>query len=276
MTQTAAKPHLSPTQLEMFGRCPRQYAYRYVDGLIVPPGIALLVGGGLHKGAEHNFRQKIDSHQDLPTGQIVEAAVAGFEAQQAAGYLLSPDEESRGIATVLGEAKDQVATLATVHAQRQAPDYQPVAVEHATRITLVAATHDLLGITDLRDDKRRVTDLKTAARKMSPTAADANLQLTIYAAAQIVDTGEPPSEVRLDVITKTKKPDRQVITSHRDRRDFAALVNRINYVLAAIHAGTFPPCNTGAWQCSPRWCGFFNQCDCVNSERRIAAESNGE
>lgn len=265
------KPHVSNSQLSMYWRCPEQYRRRYMEKEILPPGIALLTGGAIHSGAEVNFRQKIESHQDLAEADIVGASVAAFETATTGGYALSDEELLRGATVVLGEAKDQTAKLAEVHAQQQAPDYQPVAVEQSTRILLPNASRDLLAITDLRDDQRRVVDIKTAGRKKPQSEVDGSIQLTIYAAAYQIDCGEPPSEVRLDTLIKTKKPGRQVLSSIRDRTDFQVLINRINATLAAIEAGNFPPCSPDAWQCSSRWCGYARTCPYINSERFEAA-----
>ena len=266
------KPHVSVTQVEMLGRCGEAYRRRYIEGDIIPPGIAPLIGTGLHVGAETNFRQKVDSHTDLPEDQIVEAAVTGFEARyDGDGCLFTEEEISRGAASVLGEAKDVTAKLAKLHALEQAPDYQPAQVEHATRIILPRASHDLLAVTDLRDDSDRIVDIKTRARKPPATAADESLQLTVYDAAFRIDHQRPPSELRLDVLTKTKQPGRHVFVSKRSQGDIRALVARINAMLAAIAAGAFVPCDTGHWSCNPKWCGYFRSCPYVNAERLAAA-----
>jgi len=269
------KPHISNTQIDMYCRCPAQWEFRYVKGEIVPPGIALLQGTGYHRGAETNFRQKIDSHLDLPANQIVDAAVAAFDAETAGGYTLSEDEATIGPAKVLGEARDKVAQIAAVHASEQAPDYQPVAVEHRQLIVFPNATHDLLTVTDLRDDVGRVTDFKTAGKKKPEASIHCDLQLTIYAAAFKIETGEMPSEVRQDVITKAKQPARQLLRSERTVADFQALLHRVNAILAAIQSGNFPPCSPGGWQCSSRFCGYFRSlCPYVNSEREAAARKD--
>ncbi|MFB3894305.1 MAG: PD-(D/E)XK nuclease family protein [Phycisphaerae bacterium] len=268
------KPHLSHTQMDMLWRCGEQYRRRYVESERLPPSIAMLIGTGHHKGAEHNFRQKIDSHRDLPSAEIVDAAVAGFDAETAGEYALTPEEADRGAKIVLGEARDKLVDLATLYAAQQAPDYQPVAVERATRIVFPAATHDLLAITDLRDDCDRVTDFKTASRKMPEDAVHTSVQLTVYAAAYQVDNARPPSEVRLDVATKTKTPQRQLLRSQRTQADMVVLLNRVNVSLASIQAGNFLPASPGSWVCSPKWCGYWHSCPYVNSERRAAAEGS--
>jgi hypothetical protein len=265
----------------MIARCPEQYRRRYVCGETIPPGIALLQGSAFHVGAETNMRQKIESHEDLPAPEIVEAAAAGFEERLAGGYILSDEEAARGTKLVLGEAKDQLVGLMWCHAAEQAPDYQPVAVERTTRILFPHATHDMLVITDLRDDQDRVIDFKTAGRKPPQSDADTSVQLTIEAAAFQIECGKSPSEVRLDAVTKTKVPRRHVLPSHRDRADYAALLSRINAMLATIAAFTekgvepWPAAPVGAWWCCDKFCGYWRTCPHVNSERRAAAERNG-
>jgi len=266
-TQAPEKPHISATQLGMYWRCPESYRRRYVEGEVIAPAIALLQGRAFHKGAEFNFRQKMDSHKDLPASDIVDAAAAAFDTEAAGGFDLTKDEAFDGAEKALGQAKDLVVKLARCHAWEQAPDYQPVAVEHRSRILFPSATHDLVAITDLRDDKGRVVDFKTAARKLPTHAADKSTQLSIYAAAFQIETGRPPREVRLDVVTKTKTPARQVLRSHRSEAAFRVLINRVNATLDAINKGSFPPASPDDWCCSLKWCGYARTCPYFNSER---------
>jgi hypothetical protein len=268
------RPHVSSTQIDLLCKCGEAYRRRYVEGEIIPPGIAAVSGKAIHRGAAENFTQKIDSHVDLPASQIIEATAAAFDAEAAAGLLFSEDETSRGAAIVLGEAKDRTVEMAEVHAKKQAPDYQPIFVERPVRLAL-PGSHDLLGIIDLGDDQDRVVDFKTAARSKSQTDVDESVQLTIYAAAFHAETGRKPSEVRLDTIVKTKtKTDRQVLTSSRDEADFQPLANRINAVTSAIQTGVFTPAPPGAWWCGPKWCGYWSTCPYVNSQRQAMADAN--
>jgi hypothetical protein len=179
MSDCDKKPHLSSTQYDMLTRCGVQYERRYLRGEIVPPGIAMLVGSGVHVGAETNFRQKIESREDLPATDIIDAAVQGFKLRSADGFMLTDEEAARSPSVVIGEATDLVAKLAEVHARAQAPEYQPVAVEEYVRLPLAEASHDLVGVIDLVSDRREVIDFKTASRKPSPGDADTSTQLTI-------------------------------------------------------------------------------------------------
>jgi putative RecB family exonuclease len=255
------KPHVSASQLESYCRCPEAYRRRYIEREVVPPGIALVKGKGFHAGAEHNMRQKIESRTDLPSADIVGCAVAAFEQGQS---------EIEGFGTVeIGAAKDSLVSLVEIHAKEQAPEYQPVMVEQSVKIELPNATRDLLGVIDLADERKIVTDFKTAGKKKSQGEADCSVQLSVYAVGYHALTGEPPNLVQLDVLVSgKKKTTRQVIQSTRDSNDIQALANRIESVTNAIDAGSFPPATPGAWWCSKTFCGYWRSCRYVNSERK--------
>jgi hypothetical protein len=272
---TTAKPHLSPSQLESFCRCGEAYRRRYLEGEIIPPSAAMMRGTSVHRAASANFKQKKETRRDLPLGDFRDMAAAEFDACVAGGYCLTEDESARGASVVLGEAKDDAVVMAEVHGERQAPDYQPAMVEERVRISLPMADRDLLGVIDLADEKDRVVDFKTAARRKNQAEADSSVQLTTYHAAFLAFKGRAPAELRLDTIVKTKtRVDRDVITTARGPRDLQALAFRVNAVLAALKSGVFTPATPGAWWCDPRYCGYFASCRYVNSERRAAAEGS--
>ncbi len=75
------KRQLSYTQLNMFLRCPRQYEYRYVHGLKVPPSGAMVQSRVWHQTVEFNYRQKIHSDRDLALGEILRQLVQQVAAQ---------------------------------------------------------------------------------------------------------------------------------------------------------------------------------------------------
>jgi len=261
------RPHISPSQLNMISNCGEQWRRRYEKEEIIPPGIPMLQGSGVHVGAKVNFTQKIESHEDLPTKDIIDASIAGMtERIREDGLLLTEDEKAIGENKIIGKAIDETKKLALMHASTQAPDYQPVenGVEQRFRIEIPKATHDLVGILDLIDDKERVTDFKTSAKTPSKGTADSSIQLTSYAAAKKILTGVDASEVRLDTVVNLQTPKRHVDVSHRGPDDYKALSHRVNAALAVIKAGTFAPANPGWWGCGPKYCGYYQTCPYVN------------
>ena len=267
------KAHISASQMEMFAKCPESWRRRYIEREIIPPKLAMLKGTAVHAGAEHNFRQKIDSHEDLPTTEIIDAAVASYEAKlKHDGYQLGKDENEKSVS----ETKDLVALMAAGHAMQQAPDYQPAEVEKHFRLELPAISHDLVGVIDLVTTGGDVVDFKTSGRSMSPADAEVSTQLTVYAAAKNPD-GE--STVRLDVLLEptTRNPvRRQVIEANRDKTDLPILARRVAIVSKTIDAGLFPPAAVGSWWCGESWCGYWSTCPYVNSERIAASRQVAE
>ena len=275
------KPHLSPSQLDMMARCGESYRRRYICGEVIPPGLAAARGSGVHRGAEINFRQKVESFDNLPTDDIVEAAVEGFKADvERRGYRLSKDELSKGPKAAIADATDQTAALAAVHAEFQAPKWQPVLVEQTIRLNLPRRTHDLLAVVDCAGfpvgmepgTPSTVVDIKTSGRRKPQSEADRSVQLTTYAAAlKVAENREDDIAVVLEVCVNNEKPVAQTLTSSRGTADFAALSRRINAALRVIESGDFMPAPVGAWNCSPEWCGYWDTCPYVNSERKEAA-----
>ena len=278
------KPYVSPTQLNSYFRCGEAYRRRYLEGERIPPGVAAHRGTGMHQGAKLNFRQKLETYRDLPPADIVDAAVAAFEAAvEKEGYLLTPDEAARGEKAVVAAAKDDTATFAEAYATLQAPLYQPVEVEQPVRIELPTATHDLFGYVDLvatpppdsqLDMPTSIVDFKTSTKSKPQSEADDSLQLTYYSAAYQVRHGRPADDVRLDVLVRRAKGvGRQLLVTKRDAGDYSAFVARVNAMLAGVTAGIFTPALPGSWWCSAKFCGYWSTCPYVNAKRQQAGES---
>jgi len=266
--QTGNKPHFSASQLAMMSRCGEQWRRRYIENEKAPPAVAMLKGTALHHGAEINFKQKIETRKDLPKNDIVETAVDKLEAAFRDDVSLTKEERKIGTKKLLSQATEEVVKLATVHADEQAPEYQPLKVEQEFRVVMDDCDYDLLGYIDLIDDTQRVVDLKTSKAKPKAGLADESIQLTGYAAYQVTQ-GVYPVNVRLDVLTSSKRGvTRTTVDSIRDANDLRTLGKRIDMAAAAIQAGVFMPAIPGSWWCSNTWCGYWDSCPYVNSERK--------
>jgi len=261
--------HLSTTQLLMISRCPYQWKRRYLDGDKRPPGIAMLVGSGAHVGFETGMRHKQTHGADLPPNDVRDAAVVGFDERYNADEVtLTPEETSKGLATVVGESRDRVAALAHYWALIIQPDYQPVEIEHRWDIDLPNIGTKLVGVTDVVTEGRAVVDWKTGRRKIARRECNSSLQLTAYAFAYHVEHGEPPAEVRLEqLLEKPLKTERNQIGSTRSRADYNCLLARVSEVVKMIRGGAFPPGLPSEWWCSTKWCGYARTCPYYNPER---------
>jgi hypothetical protein len=265
--------------MDSYTRCGEVYRRRYIEKEIIPPGFSLIKGTCVHTAAEEDFKQKIESKENLPAEQLVELAAASFDGRiKAEGVFLTEEEESIGKSKLMGEAKDSTVRMTREFAKSIAPRYQPVAVEEEFRIVL-PGKRDILGRIDLRLESG-IQDTKTGAKKKNQSDIDGDVQLTTYAAAFQTITGKPPTDIIIDnVVDRMSEKTQKVTTeSHtfktfRDQKDFEALARRINTITAGIEAGMFLPATPGAWWCSPTSCGYWRTCPYQNSERRAAADA---
>ena len=202
-------PHLSPSQINTYLRCPMQHYFSYQRGIKIPPSGALVRGKALHYAAEVNYTQKLESHEDLPLADLEEAAASGFE-REAASAAFSDDETP-------GTVLDSTIALTGVYGREVAPQVQPELIEHRFEIAVPGADIPLLGYIDVIDDAGNIRDLKTASKTPPQDAADKSLQLTAYGFARRAVGGEAEQLV-LDftVATKTPKYERRVTTRTED------------------------------------------------------------
>lgn len=247
-------------------KCPKQYEFRYVDGLIIPPGVALHVGSATHVAVAANLKHKCEHDgQLLPIDSVKDIARDDLsERWDTEDVYLQDDEAERGRDTMKGEAVDMAVSLAEVHAEDLAPEIQPISAAHVERPFVLEVTDldfDLAGTIDAQE-KACIRDTKTAKRTPSQGDVDAETQFTFYAwAASVTDKEdiEFPVPIKVDALVKLKTPKAITIESHRERWQVNALVETIKSYGRLIQAGVFPP-NTNGWWCSRKWCGYASRC----------------
>lgn len=257
------KPHISITQVGMYSRCGEQFRRRYVEKEIIPPGIAAIKGISVHKGAEFNFSQKIQSKKDKPVGDVVDYAVATFEGQiENEGVTLSPDEKVRGQKVVKDEAKDRTAKMASVLMTQVAPRYQPIAVEEKVTVPLPTSSHDLKGVIDLEAEGGKIVDLKTSARAWNQERVDKSMQLPFYGMMKRALTGKDPESVVVENIVEGSKMANLTFSRKIGMEDYQAIIRRLNRILDGINKEIYTPANPEtSWWCSEAWCGYWSSCE---------------
>jgi len=275
MTTETKRLEIHQSHLVKFEMCGEAYRRQYVEGEKDLAGTAALRGSGVHGGAQVNHIQKKKTGVDLPRKQIIDAAVAAFEARkEMEGFRLTPDEESMGTGTVMARTVQTITTLTGLYADQVAPGIQPDLIEEKITVEVPGAGIDLAGTIDLSTTESRLKDFKTSTRSKSQKDADESLQLSLYDFLYEKKTGRKPAGVDLEVLVDLKTPKHQRLTTVRTGRDRQVLFNRMNVMLKSRQAGIFAPAAVGSWNCSPKWCGFWTTCPFVNSERMAAAAKN--
>lgn len=241
--------YISPTQLNMYLRCPAQYYFRYIEGLVIAPNAAMTKGWTVHKGIEENYKQKIETKKDMRLEDILEFTATVFEEK---AEETEWDEDK-------GKTKDEAIQLISLYHTSVAPTVQPVCVEQRIEVPLEDIGINLLGFIDLVDSEGYIRDTKTARRSPAKNAIDKNLQLSVYSLAYRKLTGRNEQGVKLDYLVQNKTPKVVTLETKRTEDDLLRLQSIIQGVVSGIKNNVFYP-NIDNYLCSEKWCGYWNEC----------------
>lgn len=261
--------YLSVSQVGTFSRCPEQWRRRYIEKEVIPPGIAARVGTGVHKGAEVNWKEKVQTGRDEPLNVVQDAARDAYKKGLLDGVYIPPQEKGSAKKD-MAEGVDVVTSLAEVFHRDMAPTIMPRYVEKKVEYQDPRLPVPFIGYIDLITEDLRLSDMKTAARSWSQAKADEDLQATGYWKFVQELLGQEPSSITFDVLVKNKTPKYQVIETTRQAADWDALVARCQTMLKMVEAGIFPPAETGSWICSPRFCGYWWTCPYIPKHKKIS------
>lgn len=226
---------ISASQAGAYKRCPKAWHYRYVEGRKMAPAWAIR-GRGVHKGLEHNYRQKIETRADLKVDDVLDAFRSDVERT-----FQSTDEE---IVLFPGESRarivdDGAAGLTEYHATL-APTIQPVMVEERVSVPLPWGD-SLLGVLDLVDESLTIRDAKFPTDPMRPEELVYESQPPLYAYAYREAAGEWPAGVSFDVVSlgrgKAPHPKAASIPIHVTPERVTAELRDLQTISAAIKRG---------------------------------------
>ena len=250
--------YLSVTQIGTFIKCPKQYEFRYVKGIISPPQARMAEGTAIHKAMEAGHQERMVSGTTAPLDVLMDAHNDAWK--NAKSRIEVWDEESPE-SLILKRAR----VFLTQYHQYYLPHIDPLGVEKRFW-ALVDDNIPVLGYIDLiakdsnpklrhqDDPAQEVVDYKVVAKTISKGEIDGNLQLTMYSHA----TGIP--RVRFDMFVKTKTPAVKSLSSIRTSKDWRWAQRVFTDIGHAISTGVFPPTLPTEWSCTKKWCGYYDLC----------------
>jgi len=246
-------PNLSHTSVDTMSRCPRQFFYRYVEGLKVPPGAAFAFGLSYHHAIGENFVYKIDTKADMALGIVSSIFSDQYEREAEKVDWLFEDSDR-------GQLKDVGISLIHLYMGSIAPIRNPKAVEFEFDVVVPYVERRFRGRVDYLGEDGVYIDHKTSSRKWNQGRADTSLQVNAYYLAEQVEEGQRPSGFCFDIAIKKKVPEVQVVTTHRSELQVQEYIDRLQDVEKLINAEIFPKTDPGNWWCSQRWCGYYPSC----------------
>lgn len=245
-----ALPEYHQSAINMFLKCPRQYMFRYMMGMRIPPKSALTVGLAFDSAATVNFKQKIESKIDMTESDVMDACASDFDKR-------SPETDWDGEDP--GELKDLAVRMTQAFHQKAAPNIQPTTVQEQFRIETDAG-YALGGTFDVVEANHVVRDQKTSKAEYSEDAVQNEIQPAVYSFAYQAKTGVRP-EFAFDVVTKHKKEPRyQEVRGKVTDTQTEQLFEAVNIMHSQIQRGEFQYAAPGSWWCSKTWCGYHSIC----------------
>lgn len=255
---------LSPSSFTRYRRCPRQYEYAYVLGIVSPPGIAMVRGRAVHLGAEVVHKHTIEHKSLLPIEAARQAVSEQFDKEK--------EEVQDWEDTNPGSVKDRAINSFNIYYVQAVPLIKPQAVEKtfAKRFGSVPVRGiiDLIdsvpGEYTIGDDPKLpppavevVSDLKTTEKTWSDQRLRNEVQLTFYSIV------EDTPYVRIDLLLDQKKSCKyHPLRTLRDSTDKKVLIEDLEECAANIKNGRFPRCDptVSTWFCTPKFCGYYARC----------------
>jgi hypothetical protein len=175
--------HLSASSIGMLFRCPRQFERRYLHHEKERPGEAIVIGSFFHETLDHNYKQKVTSHSDLPFSEIVQ-----FLHDAAIPKVLEEEggEENIRWDSNLTTARADAERITSAYAHTVMPRIQPIGTEFKFEIDVTDVPVPVIGYVDVWDAARTV-DTKTGKQSVSKVKPSWRLQGSLYSWA----TGRP-------------------------------------------------------------------------------------
>ena len=238
---------LSPTQVRCFMECQTRWWFKYGLKYTDPPTGNLALGRAVHSSLGHNFAQKVETSEDLPTAGVL-ALFREAWAMEREQTEFRDDENPKELAAT-GEA------LIAKYMDEVAPAIEPAAVE--LRVEGEIGGVKVHGWIDLLDVEGRIVDVKTARAR--PTSIEPMQRFQVATYCQLMPGAS--GKGRIDTLVKTKTP--QVVSQSFEVKadDLRAIKTLYPLTQEAIRAQLYMP-NRLAMTCSRRNCSYWRQCEC--------------
>ncbi|MEE9356463.1 MAG: PD-(D/E)XK nuclease family protein [Methylococcaceae bacterium] len=265
------KPLLHSSMLETLEKCGVQFEYRYVKGIIIPPGVAMLTGSSVHDLQDAELTHKVETGKLFTAEQVRDTTRDAFERRWDEGVMLTREERELGLKHVKGETADLAVVLGELYHEQIAPDIIPRSKDHIEWpwiLEMDGYPYNLAGTTDVIS-QNLFRDLKNLKTTPNQKAVDSSLQYTIYGLAFETFFGLPAKGIQ-DTIVKLKTPKVVQIETCRTETDYEVLYNHLERFSLILEKGVFTPASGNAWWCGPDWCGYTEICPYFRGHKQFS------
>ena len=253
----ANSEYLSVSQITMLQRCPKQYEYRYIKNLKMPPTSSLILGSSVHKGCEINYISKYKSKTQAPLDEVMDAFSKTYDEADTTD--LSKEEKES-----YKKSKDSGYAMTKAHYTNLAPSVVPINLpEEEFMFQMPNVKRPILGYIDLYgkvfgNSKPVIIDNKTSKVKYTQWQVDCSIQLKVYKMAKASQLGCKTTEIdsSIDAILNQKVASTQRLfaDSQVDETELQSCISQLERI---IDLGLFYP-TYNHMTCA--WCGYAHIC----------------
>jgi len=262
---------LRPSSISQFIRCPYQWYLTTLKGRKQRPAAASTAGTSIHAGAEYGFKQKIVLGNLPQQSEVVEVAVAEWDALNEKLELDYKSDESKDKYT------DDIAKGMSIYYEEVMNDLEPVAVERRYSIDLDHShfTH-LSGTLDIVLEDA-ICDIKFTKSVRNPMHY--TIQQNTYGLLREAN-GEEVKDLYIHNVIRPGKtartPAKLEIGTIPNQSDYAKfwigqILDTVDQYNNSHNELLFRGCSPDSnYLCSAGWCGFWSECPYVAGYRASA------
>lgn len=248
---------LSPSMVNKYRQCPRQFYYDYCLKLPRQGSAYTAFGSAFHAMAEENYYQKVRTAKDLPMGLLLDFFRDNLQYQD--------DVDWKEQTESLDDMKDQGVATVKAYQETVAPGIQPQVVEHVWSMEINNRPWIISGKTDLIDIDDNIHELKTTntlpakPRDGSPPKPkyDHGFQVSTYVMGRRAETGRSDVQGRL---TYARRGKGETMSLDVELESAQSIVSTFDNVATSIQKEWWPPFRSH-YLCSRKYCSFFRECE---------------
>ncbi len=254
--------HLSPSQVNMMLRCAKQYEWRYIKDISIPPAFAMVKGDSFDAAVQTAMTSKKVSGRLPPKGELVEVMAAKVEERLPEIDPGEPDVlAAGGPEKASGAFIDQsVKVVDAMIPWAEKYQVKEVQLEQDAEI----GGYPMKGIMDLVSGTDVVTDTKLWRDRKQPKDAENSNQLRIYNMLRRRSGEKVNGAEYVGLYPLAYKWGLQELAQSNSEEAENRMEDTVSLVGQTIEAGLFAPVNLdsqSAWICSEKFCGFWSQCE---------------
>ena len=263
--------YLSASSIGMLHTCPKQFEFRYVKNIVIPPGKALVLGSSVHKVFETYYSDAMTSSCRLSPTQVAELTGDVFEAWLDENENTLTDADKK-------EAHSLLPGMAFMYVENVGRHIKPLAVEQEIRFETGDGV-PLLAYVDLRHEMvdaatgekiEEIADYKVTSKRWDPGRLRNSLQFNLYSLMTgigdieihnlLKESGRAMKRPSTDPSVTDYATNLRVLRHHFDGSQVRHFEQLVESAARLVTSGVFMPCDPASWACTPEWCGYWGLC----------------